>query len=100
MINAPQKTQGKFSRKALPPPLEYLKTQGIHSTGDDKWNKVKCPFHNDTSLSLNINIERGAYRCMVCGARGSDILAFHMHRNGLNFVEACKQLGAWVEGSQ
>jgi hypothetical protein len=34
---------------------------------------------------------------MVCGARGGDVLAFHQHKHGLNFVEACKQLGAWLE---
>jgi len=33
---------------------------------------------------------------MVCGARGGDVLAFHMHKHGLHFVDACKQLGAWV----
>lgn len=96
MINAPQKTQGKFSRKALPPLIQYYKTQNIILSGDTKWNEATCPFHPDAKSSLHINIERGAYRCMVCGARGSDVLAFHMHKHGLNFVKACKQLGAWV----
>jgi hypothetical protein len=37
---------------------------------------------------------------MVCGAHGGDVLAFHQHKHGLNFIDACKQLGAWVEGSK
>lgn len=99
MINAPPKTQGKFSRKALPPSIQYFETQNIKLSDDHKWSEAICPFHPDKKLNLHINVKSGAYRCMVCGARGSDILAFHMHKHGLNFVEACKQLGAWVEVS-
>lgn len=33
---------------------------------------------------------------MNCGARGGDILAYHMAESGLEFVEAAKALGAWV----
>jgi len=34
---------------------------------------------------------------MACGAKGGDILAFHMERYGFNFVEAVKALGAWED---
>lgn len=95
MTNATQKTRGKFSRQALPDTLQYYESQGIKLKAGGAWRDAICPFHPDTKPSLRINIERGAYRCMVCGAHGGDVLAFHMHRHGLNFVEACKQLGAW-----
>lgn len=96
MINAKPKAQGKFSRKLLPTPIEYYEQQGMRLKGGGVWRDAVCPFHSDTKPSLRVNMERGAYRCMVCGARGGDVLAFHMHKHGLGFVEACKQLGAWV----
>jgi hypothetical protein len=32
---------------------------------------------------------------MACGARGGDVLAFHMQRYELRFIDAAKALGAW-----
>jgi hypothetical protein len=32
-----------------------------------------------------------------CGARGGDVLAYHMAAHGLGFVEAAKELGAWQD---
>lgn len=96
MLNAKPKHAGKFSREALPPSIQYYKTQGIELKGKGAWLNALCPFHDDKKPSLYVNVERGAYRCFVCGAKGGDVLAFHQHNNKLNFVEACKQLGAWV----
>ena len=97
MKYAQPKNAGEFSRKLLPLSIPYYETQGIKlKTGGSAWQDAICPFHPDTKPSLRINTERGSYRCMVCGARGGDVLAFHQHKHGLNFVEACKQLGAWV----
>jgi len=96
--NANPKTQGKFSRRLLPSSIIYYEQQGIKLKGGGSWRDAICPFHTDTKPSLRINVERGAYRCMVCGAHGGDVLAFHMHKYGINFVSACKQLGAWVGG--
>lgn len=97
MINAKPKHVGKFSRKDLTQPIPYYESQGIILKGGGHWRDAICPFHLDSKPSLRINVEKGAYRCMVCGARGGDVLAFHMHKHSLHFVEACKQLGAWVE---
>jgi DNA primase len=100
MSYATQKTRGKFVRKQLPSPITYYESQNIKLKGQGAWRDAICPFHKDTKPSLRINVEKGAYRCMACGAHGGDVLAFHQHKHGLNFVEACKQLGAWVEVSQ
>lgn len=97
MINAKPKYAGKFSRKDLPSSINYYESQGIKLRGGGAWRDAICPFHTDTKPSLRVNVERGGYRCMVCGAHGGDVLAFHMHKHGLTFVEACKQLGAWLE---
>jgi hypothetical protein len=46
--------------------------------------------------SLRKRIETGAFYCMVCGAHGGDVLAFHMQRHGrLRFIDAARALGAW-----
>ena len=87
---------GKFSRKDLPSSIIYYETQNIKLKGGGAWRDAICPFHPDTKPSLRVNVERGGYRCMVCGARGGDVLAFHMQRHRLAFIEAAKQLGAWM----
>jgi DNA primase len=94
---ATQKTRGKFVRALLQNPVDYYKSQNIELKGNGAWRDAVCPFHKDTKPSLRVRISTGAYRCMACGAHGGDVLAFHQHRHGLTFIEACKQLGAWVE---
>ena len=94
---ATQNTRGKFSRKDLPSTFPYYENQGIELKGGGAWRDAIYPFHKDTKPSLRVNVEKGAYRCMVCGARGGDILAFHMHKHGLGFIVAAKELGAWIE---
>jgi hypothetical protein len=44
---------------------------------------------------LRVFFESGAFRCMACGARGGDVLAFFMQRHGVPFIAAAKALGAW-----
>ena len=98
MTNANPKYAGKFSRKALPDAITYYEQQSIKLKGVGQWRDAICPFHADTKPSLRVNIERGAYRCMVCGAHGGDVLAFHMHLHSMPFIAACKALGAWIGG--
>lgn len=98
MLLRSQKNVGKFSRKYLPETIKYYETQGIKLKGSGAWRDAICPFHEDTKPSLRVNIEKGAYRCMVCGARGGDVLAFHMHLHSMPFITACKALGAWTGG--
>jgi DNA primase len=54
-----------------------------------------CPFHDDARPSLRVNVETGGYRCMACGTKGGDVLAFHRARYGLSFMQAARDLGAW-----
>jgi len=85
----------KFNRSALQRPANYFKEQGLKLTGGGEWKNALCPFHNDHQPSLRVRLDSGGFKCMACGARGGDILAFHMQRYGLGFVAAAKQLGAW-----
>lgn len=84
-----------FNRNLLPSPAEYFRVQGLKLTGGGEWKNVVCPFHDDTKPSLRVRIETGAFRCMVCGAHGGDVLAFHMLITGLPFKRAAQDLGAW-----
>lgn len=88
-------TINKFRREKLPSPSSYFKTQGILLSGRAEWKDAQCPFHNDTRPSLRVRLDTGAFRCMVCGAHGGDVLAFHRKLKRLGFADAAKELGAW-----
>jgi len=85
----------KFNRSALQRPANYFKEQGLKLTGGGEWKNALCPFHDDSKPSLRVCLDTGGFKCMACGVRGGDILAFHMQRYGLGFIAAAKQLGAW-----
>jgi len=84
-----------LDRARLPPPMGYFERAGLHLIGRGIWRSARCPFHDDSQPSLRINAETGAYRCMACGAKGGDVLAFHQRRHGLSFTQAARDLGAW-----
>ena len=84
-----------FNRDRMPQPAEFYVGQGIKLLGGGAWRSALCPFHNDKNPSLRVFLDTGAFRCMVCGAKGGDVLAFYMLRHGLRFIDAAKALGAW-----
>ena len=91
---------GEFIKSNLPEPANYYaNTAGLVLAGPSraKWKTAPCEFH-DGSDSMRINTETGAFICMAgCGARGGDVLAYHMASQGIGFVEAAKALGAWQD---
>lgn len=88
----------RFRRDRLPSPGAYYEREGISLKGGGEWKNARCPFHNDTRPSLRVRLDSGGFRCMVCGAHGGDVLAFHRRLHNLSFVEAAKALGAWEGG--
>ncbi|MCB1877791.1 MAG: hypothetical protein KDH88_17600 [Chromatiales bacterium] len=92
-------SRGAFRHDWLRAPADYYESEGLRLVGAGPWRSGLCVFHDETTESLRVNIEHGGYRCMGCGETGGDILAFHMARYGLTFVEAAKALGAWDEGA-
>ena len=86
-----------FDRRNLPDPISYYESEGLKLTSRGKWRTTECKFHGGSD-SMRINTESGAFACMAgCGARGGDVLAYHMAQHGLEFVEAAKALGAWID---
>lgn len=91
--------KGGFDRAKLPSPTDYFAQQGLKLTGGGEWKNAICPFHDDTKPSLRVRLDTGGFRCMVCGAHGGDVLAFHQQRHDLSFKKAAQQLGAWTRGT-
>ena len=87
-----------FDRNLLPDTVSYFESQGLKLTGprNAKWKTTACQFHGGSD-SMRINTQSGGWCCMSCGESGGDVLAYSMKLHGLEFVEAAKQLGAWVE---
>lgn len=61
-----------------------LKKAGRHYKG-------LCPFHGEKTPSFMVNEELGLYKCFGCGA-GGDAIKFLMEIEGVDFIEALKQL--------
>ena len=86
-----------FDRRNLPDAVGYYESEGLKLTGRGKWRTTECKFHGGSD-SMRINTNSGAFACMAgCGARGGDVLAYHMAQHGLEFVEAANALGAWID---
>jgi hypothetical protein len=87
-----------YERERLPDAQSYFEAEGLRLRGprNAKWKTTECRFH-EGSDSMRVNITSGAFKCMNCGVGGGDVLAYHMQAHGLEFVEAAKALGAWVE---
>ena len=87
-----------FERDRLPDVVSYFEGAGLTLAGPSraKWKTAACTFHGGSD-SLRINTTSGAWVCMACGAKGGDVLAYHQAAHGLEFVDAAKALGAWVE---
>jgi DNA primase catalytic core len=51
-----------------------------------------CPFHNDTSPSMNVSPEKQIFKCFACNA-GGDVIKFVCLYHKISFKEALKELG-------
>ena len=86
-----------LDKSRLPDPRSHYETQGLKLGKGKTWASTECRFHGGSD-SMRINLKTGAFVCMAgCGARGGDVLAYHMAAHGLGFVEAAKALGCWIE---
>lgn len=89
-----------FNRDALPDPGDYYTGQGLTLIGRGPWRTTECHFHGGSD-SMRVNVRSGAFCCMAgCGARGGDVLSYHVAAHGLNFTTAARALGAWTDGGR
>ena len=87
-----------FDRSQLPDPANYFKSEGLRLKGarHANWKTTECRFHGGSD-SMRVNVATGAFKCMNCGAGGGDVLAYHMHAHDMEFIEAARALGAWID---
>jgi hypothetical protein len=85
-----------FVRDLLPESTAYFEAEGLRLSQRGKWRTTECRFHGGSD-SMRVNIATGGWCCMACGAKGGDVLAYHMQLHGLEFIEAARQLGAWID---
>lgn len=87
---------GDFLKDRLPDVQSYFDAEDVRLVGPGRWKTGPCHFH-DGSDSLRVNTQSGGWCCMACGVKGGDVLAYHMQRYGMQFVEAARELGAYVD---
>lgn len=87
-----------FDRNLLPDTYSYFSGQGLNLMGahSAKWKTTACQFHGGSD-SMRINTQSGGWCCMSCGESGGDVLAYHLKLHSLEFVDAARQLGAWID---
>jgi DNA primase len=90
---------GECLRDRLPDPVAYFDSEGVSLKGPGRWKSGPCGFHGGSD-SLRVNVQSGAWRCMNCGAKGGDVLAYAMQMHGLDFVAAARALGAYADDGQ
>jgi hypothetical protein len=91
-----RKRSKMFHRELLPPALSFWEGEfGSLGRGGKSWRRVLCPFHRDHHPSLSVNAESGGFYCFACGAKGGDLVAYVMLRDGVDFKAAAQMLGAW-----
>lgn len=82
-------------RERMPDPETYYRAR-VEKLGPrhgNGWAQGRCPFHDDGTASLSVNLDspRGGWRCFA-GCGSGDLLAFHMRLSGLGFAEAVRDL--------
>jgi len=79
----------------------YLENRGLKLEGprNSKWKTTDCEFHGGRK-KMRVNVVSGGWVCMSCGVHGGDALSYLMQIDGVDFVEAAKQLGCWMEDNK
>ena len=86
----------EFRRNLLPDPLSFYEAEGLSLTGRGKWRTAACTVHGGSD-SMRINTESGAFRCMACGVKGGDVVAYRMEVHCEGFATAARNLGALID---
>lgn len=89
---------GEYLKENLPDPVSYFESEGMVLKGprSSQWKTTACHFHGGSD-SMRVNGKTGGWVCMACGVKGGDVLAHHMQEHGMDFIDAAKALGAWVD---
>lgn len=82
-------------RERLPEAMAYYAGQIRNLRKKDSgWAIGCCPFHDDRVPSMRVRVSgggTGVWRCFA-GCGSGDLVAFHMRRTGMDFIEAVQDL--------
>ncbi len=80
----------------LPDPIQYYENLGHRFTSKGEWMTTDCPFHGGSD-SFRVHRPSGSFKCMSCLQSGGGIISHYMQYHGVDFKQACIDLGAWKE---
>ena len=86
---------GRVQRfKALPDAENYYRQHlsKLSRPNAEGWANALCPIHGDRNNSLMVNLRIGCFKCMACGASGSNIAAFHASLTNTDYRTAFNAL--------
>jgi hypothetical protein len=65
------------------------------SGGGGRWYMTRCPFHDDASPSLRLDLPAGVAACFAgcLGRRGADVIALWARLHGVDNRRAIRELG-------
>ncbi len=90
-----------FIRENLPAPADYFESRGQKVVGKRGKNpRTTCGIHGGKNFNLSFRRDTGQWHCFSCDAKGGSVLDYAMQSDGLDFVAACKSLGAWIDDGQ
>lgn len=80
-------------RDHVPDPDAYYRQHvaKLGKANGSGWAQGTCPFHDDRSASLSVNMQEGGWRCFS-GCGGGDLIGFHMKVTGKVFKDAVADL--------
>ena len=87
-----------LDRSGLPALDDYCRASGLkHRSGRGNVQRWDCDLAEHSHQgNLAITVDRGLW-CCHGGCGGGDVLDLHMDRFGLSFVDACRDLGCWIQ---
>jgi len=62
----------------------------VSDPSKEEWYVI-CPWHDDTSPSMSVNVDKGVWTCGGCGLKGTAV-AFYQRMEGINYADAKKIL--------
>ena len=69
--------------------LSLTKVLENYSLQPDKNNMLRCPFHKDSTASLQVSFSQNKYKCHACDKKG-DVIQFVQDYDKLTKREAVK----------
>lgn len=88
LSQAPRPTRTEVPKPDMASVLDYYQVRYIHKAG---FQKLLCAFHDDSSPSMTVSLDTGAFKCHACHVKGGDALQFVRLKENLSFPEALKK---------